>query len=167
MSGHQIRATDIIDRVRSILRRTGVDPTAIIIELTESVLIDATDFIADRISALRSLGLGLAIDDFGTGYSSLSYLQRYEFDLLKIDRSFVKNLNAAKHAKRSEIVRAIVSLAQGLGACAVAEGVETEAERLELIRLGCDRAQGFLFYYPTEADQIPGLVSAAAPAQAA
>lgn len=167
MSGHQIRATDIIDRVRSILRRTGVDPTAIIIELTESVLIDDTDFIADRISALRSLGLGLAIDDFGTGYSSLSYLQRYEFDLLKIDRSFVKNLNAAKHAKRSEIVRAIVSLAQGLGACTVAEGVETEAERLELIRLGCDRAQGFLFYYPTEADEIPGLVSAAAPAQAA
>ena len=160
MSAHQIRANDIVDRVQSILRRTGVDPTSVVVEITESVLIDDTDFIASRINALRSLGLGLAIDDFGTGYSSLSYLQRYAFDILKIDRSFVTDLDQAKNARRAEVVRSIVSLAKGLGALTVAEGVEEESERRELKKLGCDRAQGFLFYTPVEASEVPAILAA-------
>lgn len=160
MSAHQIRANDIVDRVQSILRRTGVDPTSVVIEITESVLIDDTDFIASRINALRGLGLGLAIDDFGTGYSSLSYLQRYAFDILKIDRSFVTDLDQAKNARRAEVVRSIVSLAKGLGALTVAEGVEEESERRELKKLGCDRAQGFLFYTPVEASEVPAILAA-------
>ena len=160
ISAHQIRANDIVDRVQSILRRTGVDPTLVVIEITESVLIDDTDFIASRINALRGLGLGLAIDDFGTGYSSLSYLQRYAFDILKIDRSFVTDLDQAKNARRAEVVRSIVSLAKGLGALTVAEGVEEESERRELKKLGCDRAQGFLFYTPVEASEVPAILAA-------
>ena len=167
MSGQQIRADDIIWRVKSILERTGVDPKCVVIEITESVLIDDSDFIAGRINALRALGLRLAIDDFGTGYSSLSYLERYEFDVLKIDRSFVTGLDEAKNSRRAEVVRSIIALARGLGAVTVAEGIEEESERQQLTALGCDRAQGYYFYYPTEAEAIPDLIATALPAAAA
>lgn len=150
MSGEQLRSGDVIARIGAILTRTNAPADRITIEITESVLIDDTDFIADRINALRTMGLGLAIDDFGTGYSSLSYLQRYEFDVLKIDRSFVRDIDEGRNQRRSEIVRSIVSLARGLGAVTVAEGVEEDKERRQLDRLGCDRAQGFLFYRPLE-----------------
>ncbi len=154
MSGQTLIEDDVITRVRSILRETKVDPARIIIEITETVLIDDTEFIADRISALRALGVALAIDDFGTGYSSLSYLQRYEFDYLKIDRAFVRPLAAPENVKDREIVAAIIRLAKGLGATTIAEGIEGESEHLVLQTLNCDRAQGFLFHRPKEVNEI-------------
>jgi len=154
MSGQTLIEDDVISRVRSILRETRVDPSRIIIEITETVLIDDTEFIADRISALRSLGVALAIDDFGTGYSSLSYLQRYEFDYLKIDRAFVRPLEAPENVKEREIVAAIIRLAKGLGATTIAEGIEGESEHLVLQTLNCDRAQGFLFHRPKEVAEV-------------
>ena len=158
MSGHQLREENVITKVSRILRETKVDPARITIEITESVLIDDTDFIAHRIRALRELGLRLAIDDFGTGYSSLSYLRRYEFDVLKIDRSFVIPLADDANKREREIVNAMIKLAQALGAITVAEGIE-EAEEYGVLRtLGCDLAQGYLFWYPMESyEVIPAL----------
>ena len=154
MSGHQLREENIITRVKHILRDTGVDPRRITIEITESVLIDDTDFIAHRINALRDLGLKLAIDDFGTGYSSLSYLTRYEFDVLKIDRSFVIPLADPDRVREREIVNAMITLAQSLGAVTVAEGIE-ESEEFDVLRsLGCDYAQGYLFWRPLELEAV-------------
>lgn len=154
MSGHQLREENIITRVRHILEETRVDPSRITIEITESVLIDDTDFIAHRISALRELGLRLAIDDFGTGYSSLSYLTRYEFDVLKIDRSFVIPLANPDLTREREIVKAMINLASSLGAVTVAEGIENSAEFEVLRDLQCDYAQGYLFWHPLELDQV-------------
>lgn len=154
MSGHQLREENIITRVRNILDETGVNPSRITIEITESVLIDDTDFIAQRISALRGLGLGLAIDDFGTGYSSLSYLTRYEFDVLKIDRSFVIPLGDKSNTREREIVKAMINLARSLGAVTVAEGIEQTAELATLTELECDYAQGYLFSYPLELEDV-------------
>ena len=155
MSGHQLRNENIIARVRQVIHASGVDPARITIEITESVLIDDTDFIAERLRALRDLGIRLSIDDFGTGYSSLSYLRRYEFDVLKIDRSFVVPLADDTNKREREIVNAMIKLAQALGAVTVAEGIEESEEFGVLRTLGCDYAQGFLFWHPTEADDIP------------
>ena len=167
LSGHQLRRAGVIDTLRRIVKNTGVDPTRIIIEITESVLIDDSDFIADRIRAIRKLGLKLAIDDFGTGYSSLSYLQRYDFDILKIDRSFIEKIGTKGAKKRREVVRSIVSLAQGLDATAVAEGVEDLPEHNSLRDIGCQLAQGYFYHRPLEADTIPEVIVANLKTQAA
>lgn len=158
MSGHQLREENMIAEVQRVLDETGVDPSRITIEITESVLIDDTDFIAERIRALRELGLRLAIDDFGTGYSSLSYLRRYEFDVLKIDRSFVIPLANDVNKREREIVNAMIKLAQALGAITVAEGIEENEEYAVLRTLGCDHAQGFLFWRPIEGDDVLGVL---------
>ena len=159
MSGHQLREESVIATVKAILDETGVDPARITIEITESVLIDDTDFIAHRISALRDLGVRLAIDDFGTGYSSLSYLRRYEFDVLKVDRSFVIPLANDANKKEREIVNAMIKLAQALGAVTVAEGIEEPEEYAVLRTLGCDHAQGYLFWYPLEVEDVLGALT--------
>ncbi len=103
---------------------------------------------------MRGLGLRLAIDDFGTGYSSLSYLTRYEFDVLKIDRSFVIPLADPERTREREIVKAMIDLARSLGAVSVAEGIEVNEEFETLEQLGCDYAQGYLFWYPLELDEV-------------
>jgi len=168
MSGQELRDDAVLARVGSVLDATGVDPGRIVIEITESVLIDDTDFVANRIRGLRELGVELAIDDFGTGYSSLSYLQRYEFDVLKIDRAFVGPLAGGKGAREREIVASIISLARGLGAKTVAEGIENHSEYKVLQDLGCDRAQGFLFYRPLEVENATdALISSRTEATAA
>lgn len=158
MSGHQLREENMISEVKGVLDETGVDPSRMTIEITESVLIDDTDFIAERIRALRDLGLRLAIDDFGTGYSSLSYLRRYEFDVLKIDRSFVVPLANDINKREREIVNAMIKLAQALGAVTVAEGIEENEEYAVLRTLGCDYAQGFLFWHPIEGNDVLGVL---------
>ncbi len=160
MSGHQLREENVIATVKRILDDTKVDPTRVTIEITESVLIDDTDFIAERIRALRELGLRLSIDDFGTGYSSLSYLRRYEFDVLKIDRSFVIPLASDENKREREIVNAMIKLAQALGAKTVAEGIEESEEYAVLRTLGCDHAQGFLFHYPLETSEVGDVLRA-------
>lgn len=154
MSGYQLRDDETVDKVAAILEETGVKPNRLVIEITESVLIDDSDFTRRRIAALRALGLSLAIDDFGTGYSSLSYLQRYDFDILKIDKAFVEQLANAENIREREIVRSIINLARGLSAVTVAEGIETHAEYKVLQNLGCDNGQGYLFYRPLEVSVV-------------
>jgi EAL domain-containing protein (putative c-di-GMP-specific phosphodiesterase class I) len=120
VSGRQFKHPDIVEQVEKILRETQVDPTAIKLEITETVTMDNADRTIRVVKGLKNLGVRLSIDDFGTGYSSLSYLRRFPMDTLKIDRSFVQNL--ASNPENLEIVRTIMSLARNLGMDVVAEG---------------------------------------------
>jgi EAL domain-containing protein (putative c-di-GMP-specific phosphodiesterase class I) len=121
-----------------------------------------TEESVDLLGRLDELGIGLAIDDFGTGYSSLAYLDRFPAGVIKIDRSFVERLDGSD--AETELLNAIVRLAHTLGKTTVAEGVETESQALALRQMGCDLAQGFLFYRPVAAEQVERLLSPAAAA---
>ena len=115
------------------------------------------DAASTALETIRALGFGVAIDDFGTGFSSLRQLHRMPIDAIKIDRAFVTPLTEER-SKEREIVAAIITLARGLGATTVAEGIEQTNEFAALQKLGCDRAQGFLFHRPMEVDAIPGVL---------
>ena len=146
----QFERQDWIETISGALKSSGLPPSALELELTETIVMKNCERAAERLAQLRSLGISSAIDDFGTGYSSLKYLQTLPIDTLKIDQSFVRNLNPLSNGEsgNSAIVRAIVTLAQQLGLRVVAEGVETDDELALLRRLGCDLVQGYLFAKP-------------------
>jgi diguanylate cyclase (GGDEF)-like protein len=146
VSPRQLQQSDLVERVASVLRETQADPASLVLEITESALLEDTDATLATLEGLRDLGLSLAIDDFGTGYSALSYLQRCPIHVLKIDRSFVQGLGTS--GERSALVRAILALGQALGMRVVAEGIETAEQRDQLALLGCDLGQGYLFARP-------------------
>lgn len=139
----QLRRTGFAEQVRQALAESALQPGALELELTESMLMDDVGDGPRTLNTLVDMGVELAIDDFGTGYSNLGYLRRFQIGRLKIDRSFVSRLGSTAHDEA--IVRAVVHMAQSLGLRTVAEGVETEAQRSHLQRLGCDQAQGFLW----------------------
>jgi diguanylate cyclase (GGDEF)-like protein/PAS domain S-box-containing protein len=146
ISGAQLRSEDAVHNMASIIENTGLPLSALILELTESVLMDERTGAVSKLTALRSLGVRLAVDDFGTGYSSLLYLRRYPLDMLKIDRSFVAGL--VDNPADATIVDAVVRLGHSFGLQTVAEGVET-ADQLRLLRgLGCDMGQGHFWARP-------------------
>lgn len=146
LSARSLKQPDLVDRVMTILQETGLPPEQLELELTESMLIDDVEQSIDVLSALKAKGILLAIDDFGTGYSSLSYLQRFPVDVLKIDRTFVRNLEL--HPSDTDITKLIILLGHSLKLKVVAEGVETENQRDHLEALGCDEFQGYLFARP-------------------
>jgi len=147
---------DFLPLVRNILKRTGFDPCLLTLEITESVLMKNTDSASTMLRQLRALGITLAMDDFGTGYSSLAYLHRFAIDVLKIDRSFVAQLDGG--GKNKQIVSTILNLASGLEMRAVAEGIET-CEQLQVLRaLDCPFAQGFYFARPLPPDAMEALL---------
>jgi len=151
MSAHQLREHDLESRVREALERHKVPAAMLIMEITESVAMDDIEASLKVFDMLDSIGVKLSIDDFGTGYSSLSYLRRLPARQLKIDRSFVRDLEHSPDAQA--IVEAVVRLSHALGMSVVAEGVETEAQRQVLVKLGCDELQGYLLGRPMlEAD---------------
>jgi diguanylate cyclase (GGDEF)-like protein len=145
LAARQVLDPAAVTTVAAILARTGIDPRRVVLEITESVLLDA-DAIGHRLNELRALGVLLAIDDFGTGYSSLSYLTRLPVDIVKIDRSFVERLGGPPGDEM--LVRAVVQLARSLGLRSVGEGVETASQLERLRSFGCDAAQGYLFGRP-------------------
>jgi diguanylate cyclase (GGDEF)-like protein/PAS domain S-box-containing protein len=151
----QFERQDWMETISDSLRRTGIPPSCLELELTESVIMKNCERAAGRLTELRALGVRSAIDDFGTGYSSLKYLQNLPIDTLKIDQSFVRNLDPSAHVQSANgaIVQAIVTLAQQLGLRVVAEGVETHEELEVLRRLGCDFVQGYLFSRPMSVEQ--------------
>ena len=152
MSAHQLADPGIVGEVAQILAETGLEPELLCLELTESVLMDELEQVGDRLVALRALGLRIAIDDFGTGYFSLAHLKRFQADILKIDRAFVDGLG--RDNRDTEIVRAIVSIAQSLKIDLIAEGVE-HAEQLEqLLELGCTRMQGYFWSAPVRSGRL-------------
>ena len=152
VSAHQLADEGIVAEVARVLDATGLDPDLLCLEVTESVLMEDLERAADRLTALRSLGVSIAIDDFGTGYSSLAHLKRFQADVLKIDRTFVDGLG--RDERDTEIVRAIVSIAHSLNIELVAEGVE-HAEQLEqLLELGCAQMQGYFWSAPVRAGRL-------------
>lgn len=159
VSVHQIRQTDFVDQVLSVLARSGADPHRLKLELTESVMITNTEDTIAKMTALKAKGVGFSLDDFGTGYSSLSYLKRLPLDQLKIDRSFVKDILI--DPIDAAIAKMIITLGENLGLAVIAEGVETEAQREFLAHLGCHAYQGYLFSRPLPLDEFEDLVQQA------
>ncbi|MHC1787994.1 putative bifunctional diguanylate cyclase/phosphodiesterase [Solidesulfovibrio sp.] len=156
ISGRQFKRPDFVEEVAGILAETGIDPQMVKLELTESVLMDDADEAVRTIKRLKAKGVKVVIDDFGTGYSSLSYIQRFPFDSLKVDRSFVGNMNEAE--QNMEIVRAIIAMAHKLGLEVVAEGVELAEHRTALSELRCESAQGFFFSHPVPGEELDTLM---------
>lgn len=148
LSGRQVSEPGLVATVRAVLEQTGLEPSALYVEVTESSLIQNVTSAAEVLAEIKALGVGLAIDDFGTGYSSLSYLDRLPFDVLKVDRSFVAAIRDA--GSDCTLVSGIVSLAHSLGLAVVSEGVETPEQAAVLTGLGVDLMQGYLFGRPGE-----------------
>jgi EAL domain-containing protein (putative c-di-GMP-specific phosphodiesterase class I) len=160
LSARQVAHPDLPKVVSQVLERTGLDPVHLRLEITESVLIEESGWAEETLDALHKLGVKLALDDFGTGYSSLAYLNRFPFDSLKIDRSFVKGLGLEPES--DAIVEAIIGMARALSLDVVAEGVENGSQLSELQRLGCDYGQGYLFARPLPPEEITPLLVAPA-----
>ena len=154
VSGLQLHQPGFIDDLQEILETTGLDPSLLTLELTESVLVQHQR-VENILSELRTIGVGIAIDDFGTGYSSLSYLQQFPVTSIKVDRSFVADLTAGG---KVGLVRSILSIGDALGLTTVAEGVETIEQLEALARLGCDCAQGFPLGRPLSPGEIDGML---------
>lgn len=156
LSPVQVQAGDLERSIHQILLETGLAPTRLEVEITEGVLIGDFTRALNLLRRLKALGIRIAMDDFGTGYSSLSYLQSFPFDKIKIDRSFISNLEATPQS--AEIVRAVLSLAHALNIPVIAEGVETEAQRAFLTREACEEMQGYLVGRPDLIERYLDLV---------
>jgi diguanylate cyclase (GGDEF)-like protein len=159
LSPTQFRHGDLPGLVHSVLLETGLAPSRLELEITESVLIDDFGRAQAILRRLKTLGVKIAMDDFGTGYSSLSYLQSFPFDKIKIDRSFVSDLDTNNH--NAAIVRAVITLARSLNLPVLAEGVETEVQRLILNQDGCHQIQGYLIGKPLPIENYGAIVTSA------
>ncbi len=156
VSGRQLHELDIVAEVRGALVHSGVAADQLVLEITESVLMQHTDVVLERLTALRGLGVRLAIDDFGTGYSSLSYLQRFPIDIIKVARPFVEDL--ASGVDRAALARAIIGLGDTLKLRTVAEGVETAEQCAALRAFDCGYGQGYYFAPPLTPVEVERLL---------
>jgi EAL domain-containing protein (putative c-di-GMP-specific phosphodiesterase class I) len=159
----QFRSGDLHATVTRALAENSLSPHRLQLEVTESLVIQDVKRTFAELERLRALGIQILIDDFGTGYSSLSYFERFPFDKVKIDQSFVCSLGTARAA--GAIIRAIVELGDALNMGIVAEGVETEKQMKALVSAGCTRLQGYLFSRPVPARELIALLTAGAGAQ--
>ncbi|XHX80091.1 MAG: EAL domain-containing protein [Stenomitos frigidus ULC029] len=157
LAGKQITQPDAAERVKQILQATGLHPSRLKLEITESSLMEHAESTIAMLQQLKALGIQLAIDDFGTGYSSLSYLHRFPIDTLKIDRSFVNRMDV--ELEKLELVRTIATLAWNLSMDVVAEGIETQQQLSHLKALGCEYGQGYLFSKPVDARATERLIA--------
>ena len=157
VSVFQLRSDEFISDVRDALRCSGLNPSSLVLEVTESILINNPQTVK-RLRALKELGVRLAIDDFGTGYSSMSYLRQFPFDILKIDQSFIASM--INSPKAITMVRSMIQLGRQLKLDVVAEGVETQQQLAVLRRVHCHNAQGYLFSAPIDSEAMTSLLSA-------
>jgi diguanylate cyclase (GGDEF)-like protein len=157
VSVRQLMKPDFCQMVSAILDRTGMDARSLVLELTESIVIEPSAQVAEVLIGMNDLGVRLALDDFGTGFSSLSYLNRLPIQIVKIDRALIAELD---QPTGRIVVAAVTALAHELGLTVVAEGIETEAQRNETQAAGCDYAQGYFFARPMPADSIQKLLVA-------
>jgi diguanylate cyclase (GGDEF)-like protein/PAS domain S-box-containing protein len=158
ISGRQLQGGGVTGALRAALAATGASADGVVLEITESVLMQQTDTVQERLWELKSLGVRLAIDDFGTGYSSLSYLQRFPIDILKIAKPFVDDVGSG--TEKSALARAIVGLGETLKLRTIAEGIERGDQRAALLELGCDLGQGHYFSRALPPDGIARLLTA-------
>jgi EAL domain-containing protein (putative c-di-GMP-specific phosphodiesterase class I) len=155
VSSRYLNHGHVAEEVKRALETHGIAADSLILEVTESLLLENTERLERIFRELKLIGVRLALDDFGTGYSSISYLHAFPFDMIKIDRSFVSNLD---HVHSKAILRGVVGLARGLELPVTAEGVETQAQLDVLAHAGCDFAQGFLIGRPASMTQYAGIV---------
>ena len=158
VSGKLFMQPDAVERLVAILEDSRLPPSSLRLEVTENVVVDHGDEVMTKLTRLRALGVQLSIDDFGTGYSSLSYLQRFQYDSLKIDRSFVSTMGLTRDSRN--IVKTILNLADVLGIGVVAEGVETEEQAIRLRQMECPLGQGYWFARPLNRDAATDLIAA-------
>ncbi|MDQ3618800.1 MAG: EAL domain-containing protein [Actinomycetota bacterium] len=150
LSARQLQDGDLMNEICEVLDATGLEPSSLILEVTESVLMRDTQTTMEILKEIKLLGVQIAVDDFGTGYSSLSYLKHFPVDVIKIDKSFIDGIEGSQ--EEAKLVRAIIQLGESLGLKTVAEGIETRAQLEELRRLGCKEGQGF--YVARPLDQV-------------
>jgi EAL domain-containing protein (putative c-di-GMP-specific phosphodiesterase class I) len=158
LSAQQLRSPDLVHAVDAVLKRHGLKGSDLELEITESVAMENPERAIGQLQSLRDLGIQLAIDDFGTGYSSLAYLKRLPIQVLKLDRTFVRDIET--DPSDAEISAATLALAHNLGLKVTAEGVETLAQRDYLIQHQCDFMQGYLFSKPLPAEDVPKFIQA-------
>ncbi len=158
LSGRQLALPDLVSQIGEVLRESGLEPSRLRLEITESVVMEHPEVVSTMLQELRQLGVKLSIDDFGTGYSSLAYLQRFPADTLKIDRSFVSPMGS--RGENSEIARTIVTIGHNLGMRVVAEGVETAEQLAHLRSLACEGAQGYFISKPLSSEDASQLIGA-------
>jgi EAL domain-containing protein (putative c-di-GMP-specific phosphodiesterase class I) len=156
VSSLEFRHKDFVDGVRTILHETGLAPESLQMEITESVLMRDVASTGAVLGALKEIGVELAVDDFGTGYSSLSYLMQFPIDVLKIDQSFVRNLDAVEN--NGIIVSAVIGMGNKLKQRVIAEGVEDQAQLAFLKEHHCKEGQGYIFSHPLAAEQFSSLL---------
>jgi diguanylate cyclase (GGDEF)-like protein/PAS domain S-box-containing protein len=157
LSARQVARPEIVDDVRSILMETGLDPSTLILEITESVMMQDMEMAISRLTELKTLGVQLAIDDFGTGYSSLNYVRRFPVDILKVDKSFIDGVTDG--GESSALTAAVIELAGILNLKPVAEGIERADQLERLLDLHCDLGQGYFFAKPLEDNALEGLLA--------
>jgi EAL domain-containing protein (putative c-di-GMP-specific phosphodiesterase class I) len=157
LSGRQLVLPDIVQIIATALGDTGLAPSLLILEITESVLVHNDAETVERLWGLKRIGVQLAIDDFGTGYSSLAYLQRFPVDVLKIDKSFTDRLGTG--GDESPLSRAVVSLGNTLNMRTIVEGIETPEQWARLQTLGCELGQGYLIARPMTANGLEAFLS--------
>jgi diguanylate cyclase (GGDEF)-like protein len=156
LSPRSFQQADLLERVQGVLAATGLPPSALVLEITETLAMQNAGATLAMLRGLKDLGVGIAIDDFGTGYSSLSYLTTFPIDTLKVDRSFVHTLGRGRGSE--EVAAAVIALAVSLAIGVIAEGVETLEQWRWLEGLGCDRFQGYLFSPPLPAFECRELI---------
>lgn len=157
LSGRQFTQPNLCERIADILQKTGIHPNYLDLELTESSLVQNAELATRRLQAIKSIGIKISIDDFGTGYSSLSYLQKFPFDILKIDQCFINNIT--RNPKNIAITTALISMAHQMNLKIIAEGVETPVQLEFLCRHNCDEMQGYLFSKPVIASEFQQLMT--------
>ena len=164
LSTQEVHAPDLVSSVRDVLDETGIEPSTLVLEITEGVLLSTDDIALTRLHELKSLGVKLAVDDFGTGYSALSYLQRLPMDILKIDKAFIDRVGVSDDQER--LLNGIITLAHNVNLATVAEGIETPEQAEALLRLDAELGQGFHFARPVCSQDIDALLSLPMPEEA-
>ena len=158
LSARQFMQKDLVAEVEEVIEECGLSPEYIDLEITESIAMQDAENSIRKMHDLKKLGIHLSMDDFGTGYSSLSYLHQFPLDVLKIDRSFVKDITGSTDNEEGAIARAVLAMAQSMGLGVVAEGVENEQQFEFLKQHGCKIVQGYLISPPVSADKLEKLL---------